>query len=392
MWIRLHVAVFAAALGLAVTAQAQIIISGNDEKASFNDAGKLVVGPPGRDTVSIIDIANRTAPRVVATLPLINSVVGPPTNLAITPDQTVALIANSLNSVRNGDNWKFVPDNRVFVIDLTAKPPAVIATLEAGKQPSGLAINRTGTLALIANRADNTVSVLTIDGKQVKVIGSVALAPPGTPSQQLSAVAVSPDGKHALVVKAAANKCALLDIDGTKVTYTGYDMTTGVFPYNVQITPDGALGIVNNNGNGGASDGQVDTVAIIDMQKSPPRVVDQVVVGDGPEGLAISPAGGYAASIILNGVGNVPKTAFFHSDHSYVSLLKIEGKQVRKVSQTDVGALAEGAVFSPGGHYLYVQNFLDSNITILHREGDNLVPVGLFKLSGHPASLRGNTP
>ena len=35
---------------------------------------------------------------------------------------------------------------------------------------------------------------------------------------------------------------------------------------------------------------------------NPPRVIDQVVVGDGPEGLAVSPTGGYAASLILNEV------------------------------------------------------------------------------------------
>jgi hypothetical protein len=136
-------------------------------------------------------------------------------------------------------------------------------------------------------------------------------------------------------------------------------MTSCIYPYNVQITPDGRLGLVNNNGGGGASDGQVDTVAVIDMTMDPPRVVDQVVVGDGPEGLAMSPAGGYAASIILNGVGNVPKTAFFHHDHSYVSLLKIDGKKVRKVSETELGGLTEGAAFSPDGKYLYVGNFLD---------------------------------
>lgn len=382
----------AAALGLSVSARAQIILSGNDEKLLFDDNGKPVVSPPGRDTLSILDISDRVHPRLVATLPMINSVVGPPTNLAVTPDEKLALVANSLNSVPNGDKWKLVPDDRVFVVDLTANPPAVIATLKVGRQPSGMAVNHAGNLALVANRADNTVSVLTIDGKDVKVAGTVALAPEGAPSQQLSAVAITPDGKRALVAKAAANKVALLDIEGAKVTYGGYDMTTGVFPYNVQMAPDGALGLVNNNGNGGASDGQVDTVAVIDMQMNPPRVVDQVVVGDGPEGLAISPTGQYAASIILNGVGNVPRTAFFHHDHSYVSLLKIDGKEVRKVSQTDVGALAEGAAFSPDGEYLYVGNYLDSDIDILHREGDKLVRVGSLKLDGHPASMRGNTP
>jgi DNA-binding beta-propeller fold protein YncE len=388
----LGAAALAGAIGLATGAQAQIIISGNDEKATYTDAGQMIVGPPGKDTLSIIDIGNRANPRILATLQLINTLVGPPTNLAVTPDQTMAILVNSLDSVQDGDKWKIVPDDKVFIIDLTAKPPKLIDTLHAGKQASGMAINRAGTLALIANRADNTVSVLTISGKDVKVVGAVALAPEGTPSQQLSAVAITPDGKHALVVKALANKVALLDIDGTKVTYKGYDMTTGVFPYNVQITPDGKLGLVNNNGGGGASDGQVDTVAVIDMTLNPPRVVDQVVVGDGPEGLAVSPAGGYAASVILNGVGNVPKTAFFHHEHSYVSLLKIDGKKVRKVSETELGALTEGVAFSPDGRYLYAGNFFDSDITILHLQGNKLVPVGSLKLQGHPASMRGSTP
>ena len=33
---------------------------------------------------------------------------------------------------------------------------------------------------------------------------------------------------------------------------------------------------------------------MIDIEASPPRVIDEVVVGDGPEGLAISLTGGYA--------------------------------------------------------------------------------------------------
>ena len=388
----LGVTALATMIGMATSAQAQIIISGNDEKSSFNDAGKLVVGPPGKDTVSIIDIGNRANPRILATLPLTNSIVGPPTNLAVTPDQNLAIVVSSVDAVPDGDKWKIVPDDKVFIIDLTAKPPKLIDTLHAGKQASGMAINRAGTLALIANRADNTVSVLTISGKEVKVVGTVALAPEGTPNQQASTVAITPDGKRALVVKALANKVALLDIDGTTVTYKGYDMTTGVFPYNVQITPDGKLGLVNNNGGGGEADGQVDTVAVIDMEMNPPRVVDHVVVGDSPEGLAISPAGGYAVSIILNGVGNTSKTAFFHQDHSYLSLLKIDGKKVRKVSETVLGGLTEGVAFSPDGGYLYVGNFLDSDITILRLQDDKLMPVGSLKLPSHPASLRGSAP
>jgi DNA-binding beta-propeller fold protein YncE len=118
------------------------------------------------------------------------------------------------------------PDNKIYVIDLTVSPPAQIATVEAGKQPSGMAINRSGTLALVANRADDTVSVLSIDGKTVKVVGTVSVANPaataGTqkaPPALPSAVAITPDGKHAPVTKSGANRVALLDLDGQKVSY-----------------------------------------------------------------------------------------------------------------------------------------------------------------------------
>jgi DNA-binding beta-propeller fold protein YncE len=390
-------AVTGALLAPAGNARAQLLITGNDEKVSFDETGKTVTHPPGKDTVSIIDIREPTKPRIVANLPLMNSITGPPVNLAITPDQHLALVANSLDWVKDSEAWKGVPDNKIYVIDLTTSPPVQIATVEAGKQPSGMAINRAGTLALVANRADDSVSVLSIDGKTVKLVDTVSLAspaataPPATPS----AVAITPDGKRALVVKSGANRVALLDIDRLKVSYAkldgkNYDMASGLNPINVEITPDGRLAIVNNIG--GSQDGQVDTAAVIDLQADPPRVIDQIVVGDGPEGLAMSPAGGYAASIILNGTGGTPKTAFYRHEHSYVSLLKIEGKTVRNVGQLDVGGLAEGAAFSPDGRYLYVGNFVDGNIDILRLDGDTLTMVGNFALPGHPASMRGSTP
>jgi len=351
--------------------------------------------------VSIIDIHDPIKPRIIANLQLMNTIIGPPVNLAITPDQHLALVANSLDWVKDGEGWKGVPDNKIYVIDLTASPPVRTATIEVGKQPSGMAINKAGTLALVANRADDTVSVLSIDDKNVKPAGTVSVATQPTaavaapPSALPAAVAITPDGKRALVVKSGANRVGLLDIDGQKVSNAqidgkNYDMATGLNPLNVQITPDGKLAIVNNIG--GGQDGQVDTVGVIDLEASPPRVVDQVVVGDGPEGLAMSPAGGHAASLILNGTGGTPKTAFYRHEKSYVALLKIDGKSVRKVAQADVGGLAEGIAFSPDGHYLYVGNFVDSDIDILRLEGDTLTKVASFPLPGHPASMRGSTP
>src|ERR1700681_3269814 len=161
--------------------------------------------------------------RIAATIPLDNTIVGPPTNLAITPKGDLALVANSVNGVEKDGKWETASDNRMFVVDLKASPPAVIATLNLGKKPSGLAINAAGTLALVANRDDGTVSVLSIAGKDVKVTDTVSV---GAATDQVSAVTITPDGKRALAAKSAANKIALLTIDGGKVTYDKRDLPT----------------------------------------------------------------------------------------------------------------------------------------------------------------------
>ncbi len=374
----------------AAPGRAQYLISGNDEKRSWDENGKPLFLPPGKDTVSIIDIRNRIEPRIIAELPLMNTISGPPTNLAITPNNRLALIANGLDWVADGASWKGVPDNKLFVVDLTASPPKPIATVTVGKQPSGMAINHAGTVVLIADRADNSVSVLTISGKEVELVDTVALTEQETPQIDVTSVAITPDGKHALATLSAANKVELLSLDGAKVTDTGYAMATGINPCNVQITPDGKLGLVNNQGPG-LSDGQVETLAVIDMEANPPRVIDQIVLGDGPEGLAVSPAGGYAAALVLNGSAS-PKGAFYHHDHSIIALLRIEGKKVREVADVEVGAIAAGIAFSPDGRFLYVGNFLAGDIVIERIQGTKLVQVGDLTLRGHPASLRGNTP
>ena len=377
------------AIGCAARAQAQYLVSGNDEKRSWDQTGQPVVLPPGKDTVSIIDIRNRVEPRVIANLPLTNTILGPPSSIAITPDNRLALIANGLDWVAAGGSWKPVPADKVFVVDLAA-PPRAIAAIAVGKRPAGIAINRAGTLALIANRADDTVSLLAIKGAAVTLADTIALAEQETPKLDASAVAITPDGKRALVSLSLADRVELLAIDGATVKDTGYAMATGLRPREVQITPDGKLGLVNNQG-AGRSDGQADTLAVIDLEQNPPRVIDQVVVGDGPDGLDVSPVGGYAAVLVANGTMS-PRSAFFHHDQSLIVLLRIEGKKVRKVAEMEIGAVAKGVAFSPDGRFLYVGNFSAGKIAILRIQGTKLMQVGELALTGHPASLRGSTP
>jgi DNA-binding beta-propeller fold protein YncE len=374
------------AAGLSSRTSAQILIVGNDEKQGWDENAKPILREPGKDTLTVIDISKPDAPRITSSIPLMNSVVGPPTNLAISPSGDIALVANSLEPVVQGWGHRLEPDNKVFLIDLKANPPADIGTITVGKQPSGMAISSKGDLALVANRADGTISVLSIRGKDVLVLDAVTV---GVSTDQVSAVAITPDGKHAFAVKAAANKVALLSIDGQKVTYDKRDLPPGIFPYNIAVTPDGKLALTADNGNGGSSDGNADTVSVIDLEADPSRVIDHVTVGDSPEGLAISPKGDLAVAVEARG-SNMPKTAFFHHSAGAVTALKIDGKKVTNVGDINVGTLPEAVAFSPDGQYLYVGNFIDGDLWALRVEGGKLTDTSQrIKLPGHPASMRG---
>jgi len=98
----------------AQAATAPIMIVGIDTKFWFDDKGARVFKPDTGDVVQFYELSDPAHPALIGTLPMTNSVVGPPTNLAVSPDGRLALIANSLTTVP-ADNgaWKSVPDEVV---------------------------------------------------------------------------------------------------------------------------------------------------------------------------------------------------------------------------------------------------------------------------------------
>jgi DNA-binding beta-propeller fold protein YncE len=369
------------AFGLGAARAAPFMIVGNDEKILWDDAGKPVLSLPGKDSVLIVDLADPLNPKIVANLPLKNSIVGPPVNLDIDPTGTVALVADSVDVIKDGDALKQVPDDKIYVIDMKANPPKLATTITGGKQPSGLSFSPSGNIALVANRADKSITVLSVKGTDVKVIDTVAMG------DEVSHVVFTPDGKHALAPKFSAHKVAVLDVDGEKVTYNKLDLPGGLWVYNVVVVPGGKIALTSDNGGAGSADGSVDTASVIDLEAQPPRVIDRVVVGDGPEGLAVSPKGNVAISLILAGSNNKP--AYFYHRNGHATVLKIDGKKVTAVKEIEVGGLPEAVVFTPDGNYVLVGNFLDQDFSILKVDGSDITDTGKrFKVPGHPASAR----
>jgi DNA-binding beta-propeller fold protein YncE len=378
--VALLVVMLLAIVVVAPLAHAELAVSANDAKVVLVNGVSTPVKNPPPDTVTIIDLTP-FPPKVVAEVQAPTSVVGPPLSVAVMPDESLALVTSAMK-IDPADPTKQVPDNRVSVIDLRATPPAVIATLEAGKGASGVSINRQGTLALVANRAEGTVSVFTIRGKTVTAAGSVRIA---DDKSGVSHVAITPDGKNAVVTRDGDNFVSMLTIDGSKVELAKRDISAGLRPYGVDVSRDGRVAVVANIGRGG---GDADTVSLIDLTAKPARVVDTMTVGQTPEGLKLSPDGKLVAVSVMNG-SNKPKESPFHGDHGSLLLLRIDGMKLSKIAEAPTGHWAQGVAFSADGRTILVQNMADGEIQVLQWDGSALKDSGhRIKVKGGPAAIR----
>jgi DNA-binding beta-propeller fold protein YncE len=367
-------------LALPSSAEAQLAVSSNDNKVTLDNGVVKVVPNPAPDTATIIDLG-ATPPRVVAEISVPGSVVGPPLSVAIAPDQGLALITSSMK-IDPADRTKQVPDNRLSVVDLRAAPPAVIATLEAGKGAAGVSINRQGTLALVANRAEGTVSVFTIQGKNVAPAGIVRIA---DDKSGPSHVAFTPDGKTALLTRDGDSMISILAVDGTKVEYTKRDLSAGLRPYGMDISADGSVAVVANIGRGG---GDNDTVSVIDLRASPIRVVETVTVGQTPEGIILSPDGKLCAVQVMNG-SNKPRESPFHAANGKLLLYRVEGTRLVPLAAAWVGRWSQGIAFSADSRTILVQNMVEKEIQIFRWDGSALQDTGQrIKTNGGPAAIR----
>ena len=360
-------------------ALAQLAVSANDGKAVLVNGANTIPASPAEDTVTIIDLGV-SPPKVVGELKAPSSVVGPPQNVAISPDESIALVASNTR-LDPADPKKLVPDNKLSVIDLKAKPPAVIATVETGLGPAGSSFNRAGTLALVANRNDGTVSVYTVSGKTLTAAGKVNL---GNPKSGPSSVALSPDGKMALVTRDGDHKISILSVDGSNVEDTKIAMTGGIRPYAIQISPKGDIAVV---GNQGGNSGDIDTINVIDLKGKSPRIVHTLDVGQIVEGLAFSNDGNFVALTAQDGSAR-PQSHAFYNDKGLAVVFKVDGTNLTKVGEARIGKWNQGIVWSRDGKTLLAQNMVENSLSVLSFDGKTLKVTGEIKVKGGPAGLR----
>jgi DNA-binding beta-propeller fold protein YncE len=379
----------------AAAAEAQIAVSANDAKMKLVDGKVTVQASPPPDTLSFIDM-RASPPKVLAELNVPSSVVGPPSNVAVSPKEEIALVASAMQ-VDPADATKTIPDDKLTVIDirplrpgffkkLIAKEvpaPKLIATLQAGKGAAGVAINKAGTLALVANRSEGTVSVFTIAGTTVAAAGKVTV---GGDKSGPSAVAFTPDGKSALVTLDGDHKIVVLSVEGSKVEATKRVISAGLRPYGLDIAAKGEVAVVANIGMGG---GDADTISVIDLKLDPARVVATYTVGQTPEGIKISPDGKYVAVTVMNGSNKPPDSPFFNAN-GVLQVWTRNGTQLLKAGELPIGKWCQGIAWASNSRSLLVQCMVEEEILVVRYSGltgRSLQKVGAIKTKGGPAGI-----
>ncbi len=404
------IAAIAAALllaGTAAAAYAQLAVSANDAKVKLVDGKVEVQKSPSPDTVAIIDM-RPSQPKLLAEIEVPNSVVGPPLNVAVSPKEEFALVTSN-QRIDPSDPTKTIPDDKLTVIDLSplkasllsriksavgvgakgTAAPKVLATLQAGQGAAGVSINKAGTLALVANRNEGTVSVFTIagttlDGRrqgQGRGARNPAPAPPFSPPTARA--------RSSPAMPIIASPC--WPSTATRSSATKREIAAGLRPNGLDISAKGEVAVVANVGVGM---GDADTISVIDLKLDPPRVVNTYTVGQTPEGIKMSPDGKFVAVTVMNG-SNKPASSPFYNDNGLLQIWSRNGTQLTKTAELPIGHWCQGIAWSTNAKTLLVQCMVEEEISVIRfsgLSGKSLQKVGSIKTKGGPAGIRTSEP
>jgi WD40 repeat protein len=350
-------------LATTLAARADLVLSSNDGHTVMDaQKNQVTPNPVKPDTVSLIDVS-RYPPTIKATIEVPGSVVGPPSAAWIAKDESWAIVT-SATKVDPAGKGGIGPDDRVSVIDLTASPPKIVQSTNAGNGATTVRLSPDGMLALIANRSEGSFSVFSVKDKRLTPVGKVDL---GNKASLPSSI-VFVNATTALLTRGGDNMVNVLHISGTTVTVDPRPITTGMSPYTMDINAKGTLAAVSNMGRG---DGDEDTLSLIDLTGKTFRTVASFGVGSGPEPMKFSPDGKYLAVGAENGSTKLPSNPFYH-DKALIAIYAVQGTTLKKLAEAPVGAWAEAIAFSRDGKTLLVQSMQDREINVFRWDGKKL--------------------
>jgi DNA-binding beta-propeller fold protein YncE len=344
-----------------------------DQKFVLTDGKNKVMENLGIGAVSILDFSVfPPLEKQISDLPC--SVIGPPFSVAITPDEKIAIITSAMKVDPNNPSSQ-IPDNKLNVIDIEKNK--VIQTLVVGNQPTGISIDSSGKFALLCNRADGTISSLSIYNKEVKIAKTLKVC---EPNENLCHVAISPDGSFAL---ASMNKSdSILKIflkDGFPQSHNQC-IKSDKGPYGMEFTPDGHFAVIANITS--------NNVTILRIDNNKTEIIQTLELDSLPEGIDISSDGKWLTVCCMNN-SSIKPDDMNRRQFGEVVLYKKERERFIKLQSLLIDRIPQSAIFSPDMKYIVVAGYENKRLTFYMFQDGKIENKGvIMNMPGQPCALR----
>jgi YVTN family beta-propeller protein len=276
-------------------------------------------------------------------------------------------------------------DNTLMVFDVPSYER--LATIPVGREPHEVAATPDGRKAYVSNVRDKTVSVVDLKaGRVVKTLRSDRLEFP-------HGLDVTPDGRHLVATSEGSRRLFLIDVARNVVLRSV--TTTQARAHMVVVLAGGKRACVTNVGS--------DSVTLLKLPEL--RILKNVAVGDGPEGIAATSNGrwivvalqgsdqvaildaGTGAVLARLPTGRTPIRVAV-TPNSFTALVSNRGSNdvtvldvlARRVKTTvPVGRRPGGVATNPSGSRAYVCNNDSNTVSVLTIPGFEVartIPVG----------------
>ncbi len=335
-----------------------------------------LLGPyAGPDELSVIQLGEGLGHFTKATVPVSNSVIGPPSSIALTPDNRYGVVIETRGQRTDrrpeATLSQLPPGKKITVVDLVDPGrPKVVQSVDGFDDPQSVSINADGTLVCIVFKQVGTIRHpllalyrLTHGRLSRPMIPDI----PGPNSGDALISAEFHPTKNVLgLLYTQHARLALVQVeterDQVSLRLWGAPVDLDVGPFLVRFTPDGRYALVNTMLPGSVR-GTVTSVQLAQTTDATGipyhAMVSRAEAGILPEGLAISPDEHWVVTTNLERSTpalNDPEQGFFAS----VTLLRFEATTgiISRIGDFPFdGRLPEAAVFDDSSRYLAVACF-----------------------------------
>ena len=361
-----------------IAAFADLAISGQDGKQVRAGDGLPMVPTP--DSVATIEFSSAKAPKVIGSINVCSTQMGPPSAIAVAPDYSFAL---ATCPQKFGPDKKLVPENTVSVIGLDdPTKPKLLQTVQAGMGATGIYLDKKVRFALVTGTGDDTITLFTIKDRQLTQASQIKLEAKAEPRD----VIIAPDGKTAYALRFGDGKVTRLAINGDQLSRVS-DYAVGVNPDGGSLTHDGRYLIVNNFGGFSTTAKGSAATTVTDTRTG--KVTYAVEVGALPEAVVLSPDGKTVALVIGNGSATVRNAPNYNSVFGKLSLFSVGKGTLTHITDAQLGHACQGAVWSDDGKRLLVQCSVERDIRVFDFDGKTLTerPEAALSMVSRPGAM-----